>query len=304
MQSEKESWARLSIVSNSVLVVLKIIVGILTGSVSIVAEGLHSGVDLAASVITFFGVRISGRKADKDHHFGHGKFENVAGVAEGILIFVGAGIIIYEALPKLFKGEGPETLGWGLGVMALSSLVNFFVSQKLFKIAKKTGSPALAADAWHLRTDVYTSLGVFGGLALIKITGKAIFDPIIALCVAMIILKAAYDITMEGIAHMVDVSLPDDELATIHGALARQGEHYLEFHDLRARKSGSQRFIDLHLVVPREHPIHRIHDLCNALETEIEKDLPHSHVLIHPEPCDAGCKTCAIAKRGGQEGCA
>src|SRR5512143_1820468 len=134
MQSEKESWARLSIVSNSVLVVLKIIVGILTGSVSIVAEGLHSGVDLAASIITFFGVRISGRAADRDHHFGHGKFENIAGVAEGILIFVGAGIIIYEALPKLFSGEGPETLGWGLGVMALSSLVNFFVSQKLFKI--------------------------------------------------------------------------------------------------------------------------------------------------------------------------
>ncbi|HEY3346009.1 MAG TPA: cation diffusion facilitator family transporter, partial [Nitrospirota bacterium] len=132
MQSEKVRWAKLSVVSNSVLTILKIIVGMMTGSVSIVAEGAHSAVDLIASVITFISVKVAGRKADERHHYGHGKVENLAGAIEGVLIFFAAGYIIFEALPKLAHNEGPEQLGWGVGVMALSSLVNFGVSQKLF----------------------------------------------------------------------------------------------------------------------------------------------------------------------------
>lgn len=292
MQNRKESWARLSIASNSLLVVLKVIVGALTGSVSIVAEGLHSGVDLAASVITYVSVRISGREADRDHNYGHGKYENIAGVVEGLLIFLGAGVIVWEAVPKLISGHGPETLGWGLGVMAISSAVNFLVSAKLFKIAKDTGSPALEADAWHLRTDVYTSLGVLTGLALIKVTGINLFDPLVALVVAGFIMKAAYGITKEGFAHMVDVALPEDELRMVNAAIARHGEHFLEFHELRARKSGSKRFIDLHLVMPSGLPLEQAHRLCDIIEKEIAAALPDSHVLIHAEPCGKACKKC------------
>ena len=299
MQKRKEAWARLSIASNSLLVVLKVVVGALTGSVSIVAEGLHSGVDLAASLITYVSVRISGKEADRDHHYGHGKFENIAGVIEGLLIFLGAGVIIWEALPKLFSGKGPETIGWGIAVMAVSSAVNFLVSAKLFKIATATGSPALEADAWHLRTDVYTSLGVLAGFALIKITGINLFDPLVALVVAGFIMKAAYGITKEGFAHMVDVALPEDEMRAVHAAIARHGEHFIDFHELRARKSGSQRFIDLHLVMPRALPLEQAHRLCDIIEKEIESYLPDSHVLIHAEPCERGCAECG--RSGGKK---
>jgi len=304
MSDSKVRWARLSIVSNSLLTVLKIIVGIATGSVSIAAEGLHSGMDLLASIITYISVRIGGRKADRTHHFGHGKVENFAGMLEGILIFGGGAIIIWEAVPKLYTGKGPEALGWGLGVMAFSSLVNFFVSRKLFSIAKKTDSPALAADAWHLRTDVYTSAGVLFGLGLIKVTGMPIFDPIVALAVAAFIMKAAYDITKEGFAHMVDVTLPEDELEKIKASIERHGDNFLEFHELRARKSGSERFIDLHIVMPRNLPLAKAHELCDLVEADIERELPNSHVLTHPEPCENTCKDCGLAPKEEGRTCA
>jgi cation diffusion facilitator family transporter len=301
MQSEKVRWAKLSVVSNSVLTILKIIVGMTTGSVSIVAEGAHSAVDLIASVITFVSVKVAGRKADKRHQYGHGKVENLAGVIEGVLIFLAAGYIIFEALPKLAHNKGPEQLGWGVGVMALSSLINFGVSKKLFSVAKKTDSPALAADAWHLRTDVYTSAGVLFGLVLIKLTGMPIFDPILALVVACFIIKAAWDITSEGLSYMVDASLPDDEMKKVHEAIAAHGQDFVEFHELRARKSGSQRFIDLHLVVPQDMPIRMAHDICSRIEDQIEANLSNSSVLIHPEPCGKlDCKLCGLA---GATGC-
>ena len=293
MQDLKIRWAKLSVISNAALILFKIAVGIVTGSVSIIAEGMHSGVDLIASVITYFSVRISGKKPDKRHLYGHGKFENMAGLVEGVLIFVGAGVIIWESVPKLITHEGPKSLGYGVGVMALSAAVNFAVSQKLFSVAKKADSPAIAADAMHLRTDVYTSLGVLGGLILIKLTGKPIFDPVLALLVAGFIIKAAWDITSEGFSHMVDVTLPDEEVEAVKKAIVRHGEEFIEFHDLRARKSGSKRYIDLHLVVPAGISLKKAHDICDAIEGEVGRALPNSEIFIHPEPCGQTCVECA-----------
>ncbi|NYE56380.1 cation diffusion facilitator family transporter [Carboxydothermus ferrireducens] len=292
MNDKKVSWARLSIISNTLLVLFKIVVGFFTGSVSIIAEGLHSGVDLLASIITFFSVKVASRPADVRHPYGHGKVENIAGTIEGLLIFLGAVLIIKEALPKFWHPEMPESLGWGMGVMAVSSLVNFFISQTLLKIAKETDSPALEADGWHLRTDVYTSAGVLLGLLLIKLTGITYFDPILALIVAGMILKAAYEITFEGFANMVDTALPEKEIALIKDSIANYGEKFLEFHKLRARKSGSERFIDLHLVVPEKLSVKEVHDLCNKIERDIEEKLPNSHVLIHAEPCQKEQRQC------------
>jgi len=295
LSEKKVSWARLSIISNSLLVIFKVLVGIFTGSVSIIAEGLHSGVDLMASLITFFSVKVANRPADVRHPYGHGKVENMAGTIEGLLIFLGAALIIKEAVPKFWEPELPESLGWGIGVMAVSAVINFFISQTLLKVAKETDSPALEADGWHLRTDVYTSLGVLLGLALIKITGISYFDPILALIVAGMILKAAYEITFEGFANMVDTALPETEITVIKNSITQYGEKFLEFHKLRARKSGSERFIDLHLVVPEKLSVKEVHDLCNKIERDIEEKLPNSHVLIHAEPCQKDlneCKEC------------
>ncbi len=292
-------WARLSIVSNALLVCLKVAVGLASGSVSVLAEGLHSAVDLAASVITFLSVRIAAKAPDRKHLYGHGKFENAASVIEGLLIIAGAAVIVKEAMPKLlFGGHAVERLSWGAGVMALSAATNWLVSRKLFRVADETGSPALAADGWHLRTDVFTSAGVLGGILLIKATGMAIFDPILALVVAAFILKAGWEITKDAFSNLVDVSLPDREVGKIRDAIARHGGQFVGYHGLRARKSGPRRFIDLHLVMPGDILLSQAHEICTAIESELDKELPGTDVTIHPEPCDYDCPHCRFQRSG------
>ncbi|HWR68754.1 MAG TPA: cation diffusion facilitator family transporter, partial [Desulfomonilia bacterium] len=173
-EKEKIAVARLSVISNSVLILAKIAVGTLTGSVSIISEAAHSAVDLLASVIAFFSVKNSGKPADRDHPFGHGKIENISGTVEAILIFMAAGWIIFEAMKRFSHPRPVEALGWGVGVMLFSCVVNIVVSRMLFTVGERTDSVALKADAWHLRTDVYTSAGVMVGLLVIVIGEKAL----------------------------------------------------------------------------------------------------------------------------------
>src|SRR3989304_4174382 len=163
----KSRAAMISVISNTALVLMKLIVGLLIGSVSVISEAIHSGFDLLAAVIALFSVRTSSRPADSDHPFGHGKIENVSGAIEALLIFLAAGWIIFEAVKKFLYSEPMEAANWGVGVMFISAITNIFVSQMLFKVGKETDSVALQADAWHLRTDVYTSAGVMVGLATV-----------------------------------------------------------------------------------------------------------------------------------------
>ena len=174
VQKQKTRVALLSVISNTALVLMKLVVGIMINSVSVISEAIHSGMDLVAAIIAWFSVRTSSKPADEDHPFGHGKIENVSGTVEALLIFLAAGWIIYEAIKKFIHPEPIETAFWGVGVMLISAITNIIVSQKLFKVGRETDSVALQADAWHLRTDVYTSLGVMVGLALIWI-GQWIF---------------------------------------------------------------------------------------------------------------------------------
>ncbi len=195
----KQQTARLSVISNTSLVLMKFVVGFAIGSVSIISEAIHSSMDLIAAVIAFFSVRKSAEPPDAAHSFGHGKFEDLSGFIEALLIFVAAILIIYEAVRKLLGYTTvelqPEMIIFGIAVMGISALANWYVSHRLFIVAKESESIALESDAWHLRTDVYTSLGVFAGLILITLTGNPIFDPLFALCVAVVIMKAAYDLT-------------------------------------------------------------------------------------------------------------
>ncbi|MHB8171564.1 MAG: cation diffusion facilitator family transporter [Thermincolia bacterium] len=290
----KERAAKVSVVSNTLLVVMKITVGLVMGSVSVISEGIHSGLDLLAALLAFFSVKKAGKPADEVHPYGHGKYENVSGTIEALLIFVAALYIIYEGIQKLIVGVlEVEALGLGMGVMGFSALVNFFVSRYLFRVAKETDSVALEARAWHLRTDVYTSLGVFAGLVAIKLTGLTIFDPLIAFAVAFMIMQAAYKLTRGTFGDIIDTRLPDDEQALIHEVLERCCDEYLEYHKLRTRKAGSERYIDLHLVVPRERPVSEVHALCDQIEADIRDSLPNAHTLIHIEPCTTtGCVRC------------
>lgn len=292
---EKQRIAWLSVISNTFLVLMKIVVGTAIGSVSIISEAIHSGIDLVAAVIAFFAVRKSSEPPDSLHQFGHGKIEDLSGFIEAILIFVAAAMIIREAVIKLMGGGETllvEGLGAGVLVMLISGLVNYYVSNRLMKVAKRTESIALASDAWHLRTDVYTSLGVFAGLILIKLTGILILDSVVAIVVACFILKAAYDLTIRSLSDLVDHRLSDEEEEQIRAIISSHCTQYADFHALRTRRSGPDRFIDLHLCVSKNLTVEEGHDLADHVEKDLKNALPRSNVSIHVEPCNGECRDC------------
>ncbi len=291
----KTGAARLSVMSNSLLIALKLVVGLLTGSVSIIAEAVHSLIDLVAAVIAFFSVRISDKPADDSHPFGHGKVENISGTVEALLIFAAAVIIIYEAVHRIMVGGTIEMTELGMVIMLISVAVNIGVSRLLYKVARFTDSLALEADARHLSADVYTSAGVFGGLLAIKFTGLTMVDPIVAIGVALFICRTAWNITKRSFGGLVDEKLPPREETIIKAAILEHGKDLVGFHDLRTRKAGSQRYIDLHLVMEKDLSLERVHGMCDHLEADITSRLPHTSVIIHCEPCQTKeCKECAV----------
>lgn len=280
---DKQGAALLSVFSNTALVLFKLIAGIAMGSVSVISEAIHSSVDLLASIVAYFSIKQAKKPADSDHPFGHGKFENVSGAFEAILIFLAAVLIIYEAIKKIMHKGQVENIEAGIGIMLISAIVNLFISSKLFKIARKTDSVALEADAMHLFTDVFTSFGVFLGLIVIKFTGIYILDPIIAIIVALMIIKASVDLTRKALCDLVDKSLPQHEIKVIEDIIKKYSQ-VTSYHKLRTRKSGDRREIDVHIRMDNSTTLIAAHNLCNMIEDEIKKALPNSYITIHIEP--------------------
>ncbi len=291
---EKIAVAKLSVYSNSSLVALKLVAGVLMMSVAVISEAIHSAIDLVAALIARYSVKKSAEPADREHRYGHGKYENLSGMIEGALIFVASIVIIYEAIQKFVKPSDIDFLVPGMIIMGFSAVLNFFVSRKLMKVAKKTESLALEADAFHLTTDVLTSVGVFVALVLIQLTGIREFDPSVALIVAAFIIHAAYDITRRSTEGLLDKSLPETEIRLIERVI-RDHDHVLNYHKLRARRMGSERQIDVHMIVPRNLSVKEGHDLVDHLEYEIKKELPGSSIIIHIEPCDENCTRCRMS---------
>ncbi len=295
-QQKKERVAMLSVASNSFLVLFKIIVGVIIGSVSIMSEAIHSAMDLLAAVIAMFSVKTSSVPADLDHPFGHGKIENISGFVEALLIFIAAFWIVFEALQKLISSQVIEHAGWGVAVMFFSSVVNFCVSQKLFKVGKEADSIALQADAWHLRTDVYTSAGVMAGMGIIWI-GHEFFaahnlnwiDPVAAIFVAFLILYAAYNLTVSSIRDLMDVQLPPEEENYIRNIIINNQPAIYGFHNLRTRKAGHVRFVEFHIKVDPQMSVADSHNITRTLEQSIRNKFPESSINIHIEPCDGEC---------------
>jgi cation diffusion facilitator family transporter len=292
----KEKTAHLSVISNTGLVLMKFVVGFAIGSVSIISEAIHSSMDLIAAMIAFFSVRKSAEPPDAAHSFGHGKFEDISGLIEALLIFVAAVLIIREAVINLLgrapEELKPELLFAGIAVMGISALVNWYVSQRLMKVAKQTESIALESDAWHLRTDVYTSLGVFLGLILIRLTGITLFDPLVAIGVAIVIMKAAYDLSVRSFSDLIDHSIPETDELRIKEIICSHASIYAGFHDLKTRRSGPEIFIEFHLVVPGTLSVTESHDLTDHLESDLNIEYPRANITIHVEPCNEGCNRC------------
>lgn len=283
---EKQIAAVLSIVSNLLLIILKIVAGILSRSIGIISEAIHSASDLFASVITFFSVSESSKPADNNHQFGHGKIEDFTSFIEGILIIFAAFYIIYEALKKIiFSLQVEVDTNIGVIVMFISVIANIFVSAYLFKTAKKTGSTALYADGEHLRTDIYSSLAVLIGLILIKITDIHIFDPIMAIIVSIIIFIAGYKICEKSAKNLLDTSLEEDDITQIKNIIGKYiGVEVIELKNLRTRKAGLEKIVELTLIVEKTMQISNSHELCDKIEEEIELNLKNTDILIHLEP--------------------
>jgi cation diffusion facilitator family transporter len=284
----KSRAAGVSIVSNSLLIVLKLAAGAVTGSIAIITEAIHSSIDLMASVVAYFSVRKADEPADEDHPYGHQKVENLAAAIEGMLILVGAGIIVYESVRRLFDGAEVESLGIGIAVIGFSSVANFAVSGYLYRQARLTESAALEGDAAHLRTDAFTSLGVLVALVLVELTGVPELDPITALVVAVAIVFAGVRIINRTSRVLVDEALPADELEAVREAIADFGaSEVVGFHKLRARRAGSRRYVDLHVQFRDGTSLKRAHEVSHELQNEIRGRLRGADVLIHLEPEEA-----------------
>jgi len=270
------------------------VAGILTGSVSILAEAIHSAIDLLAAVIAFISVRVSARPADKDHPFGHGKVENISGTVEAALIFLAAILIIYEAIKKMIVGPELELPEVGMGIMGLSVVANLLVSRYLLRVSRRTDSLAIEADAGHLTTDVVTSIGVLLGLLAVRLTGVQMLDPLVALGVALLIMHTAYRLTRKSFGGLVDERLPATEEQLITRCITEHMGELLGFHELRTRKAGTQREIDLHLVMSKTLTLEEVHNMCDHLEQDIRGSLSNVTMTIHAEPCETECGKCTV----------
>lgn len=276
------------------LIVFKVVVGLLTHSISIVAQAADSLLDLFAGIITFSAIRFAAKPADAEHQYGHGKAEDIAGVGQAILIFVAGGLIIYSAIDRIvtknYVVEQPEA---GMAVMAVSVVVSIFLSRHLLRVSRRTGSIALEANARNIATDVYSTSAVLVGLSILRFSGLDIIDPILAIAVAVYILKVAVDTIRKPISGLLDEKLPPSQEAVIENSLRKHSREVSGYHALRTRRSGSQSYIDLHLVIAGDISLEQAHRICDQVETEIQSALREASVTIHAEPCHNECEQCA-----------
>lgn len=288
MLNKKAKAARLSVFSNAFLIIMNLTAGLISGSVSIISEAIHTFIDLLAAIMAFFSVKIADSPPDDRHPYGHGKYENISGVVEAVLIFVASGWIIYHAIQRLTSEQTIDHNGLTLGfiVMIISALVDLFVSRHMYRVAKDTDSIALKADALHLSVHVYTSLGIGVSLLVIYFTGWDFLDPVAAIVVAAFILKEAFEILVEAFKPLTDNALPEEEQKLIIETIESFKSEQMNFHMVRTRKAGSNRELDFHLEVPGNMSVKESHDLCDKIESELKNKLPNLEITIHVEPIE------------------
>lgn len=295
MLATKEVVAKLAIVAVGVLIVMKVVGSVLTGSIAITADAAHSAIDLLGAVIGYIGVRISGRPPDERHAFGHGKAENIASVVIAGLIFVAAGTIFYQAVHRLISGVTVHMVTVGIYITAAAIVINAIISWRALRVARATESLALEATARDLFADMLSSCAVLVGLVVVRLTGLAILDPIVALLVSIVIARTAYLTVKRSFGGLMDTRLPREEEEKISDCIREYSGRVVSFHALRSRQAGSYRFVDLHLVMSKSASVEEAHRICDELEQNIKKRLPNSSVTIHVEPCSEECSQCPVS---------
>ena len=280
--------ALLSLASNATLAVVKLIVGLVTGSVAVLSDAANSAGDLVASGIAFAGVRAAARPADEDHPYGHERSENLAALVEGLLVLAAGGAVAVEAIRRLIAGSGGlVSLDVAVGVMVVSALANLAVSARLRHVARATGSPAIAADAAHIASDVWTSAGAAAGLVIVWATGWTRVDAAVGVAIALYVVVVGARIAWRAGQILIDQALPDEEMHLISATLDEFAEREgVGFHALRARRSGTKRHVDMHMVVDPDTTVREGHALTGRVKGAVQRALPDSEVLIHLEDHD------------------
>lgn len=280
--------AYLSIATSIATMALKFGAWHLTDSVSLLSDAVESLVNLAAGLIALTALIIASRPADVDHAYGHDKAEYFSSGAEGALILVAATSIIYAAVGRFLHPAALENLGPGLMVSLLAAALNFATARAMLKVGTQYDSITLEADAKHLMTDVWTSVGVVAGLAVVMFAPPSwqILDPLMAVAVGLNIVYAGFSLLRRSWSGLMDAALPVDEVRKIETEIGKILPNGTSFHDLRTRKSGSRRFIDFHLLVPGASTVNEAHSLCDRIEETIERALPNAAVTIHVEPLE------------------
>lgn len=284
MFSTKTGAAKLLLFTVIGLVILKLVVGWLTGSISILAQAVDSVMDILAGIITFSAIRIADNPADKEHPYGHGKVEDIAGVLQGLLIALAATLVIYSSVRRIIAGSSVELEEVGIAVMVVSIVASILLSRHLLKVARATSSVALEANAHNIAADIYSALAVLVAMIAVRITGYSVIDPIIAIGVAIYLLKIARDTVRKPLSGLIDAKLPHSQEAIVRDCLSKHNQYVLSYHALRTRRAGSQRYIDVHLVMNKDVSLQQAHDVCDMIELEIESSLPGANVIIHAEP--------------------
>jgi len=282
----KNRVAVVSIAASIVTLALKFTAYQLSGSVGLLSDAAESLVNLAAGLIAFTALLIASRPADENHAYGHDKVEYFASSAEGALILIAAGSIAWTAVDRFLHPRPLENLPLPLAVALAASAVNFGVSRYLLRAARHFDSITLEADAKHLMTDVWTSVGVVAGLGVVTVTGWQVLDPVMALLVAANIVRTGFDLIQRSSMALMDTSLPADEMAAIRRTLEGYAAQGLEYHALRSRRSGPRRFVDLHLLVPGRMTVAQAHDLSQRVEADIAAALGDAYVQVHIEPVE------------------
>ncbi len=288
----KKRAALVSVISNLFLVIAKGSVGVMTGSMSILSEALNSATDIVASLLAYFSVREAEKPADRDHPYGHGKYENLSGLVEAVLITGAALFVFYEAGVRLVEGATLKVPALGVLVMSVSMAVKYSVSAMLQRVARETESIALEAEAKNLRMDVWTNLAVLSGLVLIGLTGVNFIDSVLAFFVAAMVIREGVSIARKALHGLLDTSLPEEEIQEIFQVLDAHQDMIKDYHEVRTRRAGSERHIDLHLTVCKNEKIEETHQTMESIERELSGRLPNTKIVIHPEPCTHASENC------------
>lgn len=279
-------YAWLSIVTALAVIMLKVAAYWLTGSIGFLSDALESGANIVAAIIALIALVIASKPPDREHAYGHSKAEYLSSGAEGILILIAAIYIAVQAITRLRNPEPLEQVKLGLLVSAVAAIANFVVARILLNAGRQHRSAALTASAHHLLTDVWTSVGVIVGVALVGLTGLQWLDPVIALIVAIQIIFTGSKLVRDSANGLMDAALPDEEVSQVKAILNRHLEAGVAYHALRTRQAGAQRFVSVHIQVPGDWSVQKGHELLEAIELDMNDALAPINVTTHLEPVE------------------